>query len=683
MGIFDLLKQPPAEPVSFRSKPSMMEVIDGLDSKRPPLLADFLKQEHGDDPPGEELSKEEWDRILSLPVRTETVESDIDSFSYKEIDARAYDSGFRLRQKQIDSVQQYDTAGGLLAQVRVGGGKTAISVMIAVRALRAGAKRALILVPAQVFEQLIVMDLPFLRARLPIGVPFVPLKGARRMETVLRVKQPSVFVLPYSLLSRKDTRELLEAINPEIVVADEAHYLKNRNSARTKRFLAFMNKRKNCKFVAMSGTLTSKSLGDYHHLAVLALRDGVPMPKGATQASLWSGLLDAGSIATVEKARPLQPLRTWAQRFRGVSTPYTIDGFREAFRARLESAPGCVLTRSVDDLGTSLSFETVNVELPQESPVRDFLLDLDNYWVSPAGDEIAHAIHLYKWRYELSAGFYYALEWPKPRNADHEAMIDRAKDHHLALQDYYRALRDFLKNTNIPNLDTPMLVGAGISRGDNRVPKLVRETWQAAKALEFPGMPERVQNPVRVDPYKVDAAAAWAETVEGGIIWAHHQEMVDWLCERIPRAVPARAGDLEIMKPELKTQLFVASMRAHGTGKNLQHHQNQLFVQWPRAANEAEQVLGRIHRPGQMADEITAHILMGIDFDHQLFCATLSDALYIQLTTGAEQKLLYGSYTKPPKIFDPRLLDKLGFQGDLKKMNKEKLEEKFGGEIKK
>lgn len=669
-----------------------MERIESLGARRNPLIIEALEAERVEDPTGSQLDPAEWKRILELPVRRPATEEDIDAVSEKSVDARAFDGGFRLRVKQIDSLQEFYSAGGLLGQVAAGAGKTLISVMLADRGIRQGAKRAIILVPPQVYEQLMRTDLPFLRARIPVGCQFVGLGKATRARRQMIIDSAGksnnvTYVLPYSLLSRVDTRALLDAINPGIVVADEAHYLKNRSSARTKRFLDFMKAHPDCKFAAMSGTLTSKSLADYHHLAVLALRDKAPVPKGATQGGIWASYLDANSIATAERAKDLQPLRSWAKRALNLDTPYTIDGFREAYRGRLESAPGCVLSRGIDDLETSLVIDAVDCELPPASPVHQYLRDLDTLWQAPTGDEISHAIHLYKWRYELTAGFYYALEWPTARDSEHQRLIDLAKEHHSYLQEYNRELRQYLSNTSVPNLDSPMLVGAAIARKDTKhLPSPLIGAWHSHKQREFEGMPHRVQRPVRLDDYKLRAAAAWAKDLakndkgeRGGIIWVHHHEMLDWLCAEIPGAVPARAGDLELLKHSNKDLVFVASMSAHGTGKNMQHFRHQIFVQWPRPANTAEQVLARLHRPGQEADEMVARILFGIDFDHQLFCATLSDSLYIQLTTHADLRLLSCGYARPPKIYDPRLLDRLGFQGNLRKLDGEKLREKFGG----
>lgn len=671
-----------------------MEQIELLGERRNPLLAAEAQEVFNLDPQGSDLDPKEWQRILSLPIRAPATELDIEAESRRFVDARAYDAGFRLRVKQIDALREFEVAGGLLGQIYAGGGKTLISVILADMGIRQyGAKRAIIIIPSQVYEQFMLTDLPFLRARILVGCQFVGLGGASKARRQLVIKNASkmrgiTYVIPYSLLSRTDTRELLDAIDPGIVVADEAHYLKNRERARTKRFLDFMKARPNCLFAAMSGTLTSKSLRDYHHLAVLALRDKVPMPKGATQGALWGAYLDSNSVATAERAKCMQPLRIWAKKHAGLDTPYTIDGFREAYRTRLESAPGCVLSRGVDDLETSLVMDAVDCDLPAESPVHGYLRDLDTLWQAPTGDELSHAIHLYKWRYELTAGFYYALEWPEPKNDAHKDLIDRAKEHHVYVQEYNRQLRDFLGHSSIPGLDTPMLVGSAIARRQHlkEIPGSLAAAWHEAKSREFQGMPERQQRPVRLDDYKVRAAVEWAKGLEknhkgerGGIVWVHHQEMLEWIASEIPGCMTARAGELEILKHEHKDRIVVASMPAHGVGKNLQHFRHQIFAQWPRPANIAEQVIARTHRPGQEADEMVAGILFGTEFDHQLICATLADSLYISLTTHAELRLLSCSWARRPKIYDPRLLDKLGFQGDLKKVDANRLKEKFGG----
>ena len=104
------------------------------------------------------------------------------------------------------------------------------------------------------------------------------------------------------------------------------------------------------------------------------------------------------------------------------------------------------------------------------------------------------------------------------------------------------------------------------------------------------------------------------------------------------------------------------------------------MIQWPRPAKTAEQLIGRLHRQGQKADEIEVRTCLTLDFDHMLFGACLNDALYIHQTTGTEQKMVYGSYIPMPKIFPPAVLIEAGAKG-VKQLTSEQLkilEDKFG-----
>ena len=108
-------------------------------------------------------------------------------------------------------------------------------------------------------------------------------------------------------------------------------------------------------------------------------------------------------------------------------------------------------------------------------------------------------------------------------------------------------------------------------------------------------------------------------------------------------------------------RLIIASISAHGTGKNLQHFQEQFFLQWPRPAKVCEQVLGRLHRTGQKADNLVVNTCFTQPFDHMLFAASLNDALYIQQTLGSQQKLLIADYDPTPEIFEGNILEERGF----------------------
>jgi hypothetical protein len=121
-------------------------------------------------------------------------------------------------------------------------------------------------------------------------------------------------------------------------------------------------------------------------------------------------------------------------------------------------------------------------------------------------------------------------------------------------------------------------------------------------------------------------------------------------------------------------------MGGHGTGKNLQHYDEQFFLQFPRQADTLEQVLGRTHRNGQQADEMLPVTCHTTDFDHQNLWACLIDSLYIHQTTGSRQKAIYASYDPMPRRFPTDFLRERGFTdvAQLDREAKARLAEKFG-----
>jgi hypothetical protein len=322
----------------------------------------------------------------------------------------------------------------------------------------------------------------------------------------------------------------------------------------------------------------------------------------------------------------------------------------------------------------------------------------EDEFLTPNGTNRAR-LHTYKWCYELSAGFYNELVWPDPETlaardglplSEAQSRLERAKEHHQASQEYARGLRDFLHDPP-KGLDTPMLVGAEIARGGPRVGMFLSDLWHHMKGLDFEGRPERDSRVVRVCDFKIRHAVKWAQSLkgEGGILWVHHQEMGRWVLEALENAgLPAlecaagQAGNTRICDPKNADKLCVTSMPAHGLGKNLQHFKNQLFVQWPRPAKDAEQIVGRTHRKGQNADELLVHTCHTLPWEHVLYAATLSDATYIQQTTGMRQKLIFGTHTPMPRIYSQEFLREKGFQP--KPLNPEQIkffEERFGVDI--
>ena len=242
---------------------------------------------------------------------------------------------------------------GLIAPLAVGAGKTLLSLLVA-PAL--GAQRPVLLVPP-------TMQIPLRREMERLAIHFKIPKN--------------IFILPYSQLSIPKSSHLLEEIKPDLIIADEAHMLKNPDSARVRRFLRLFRNFPNTRLVAMSGTFTSKSLKDYGHLCELALRDGSPLPIEEAELLAWSNVLDSGS-------QPQE--RDWSI-FAAFSDLRHIDDHtrrkdeaRVVFRERFNATPGVVATREAS-VACSLNFFERELHPPDE--VATALRDLHRTWTRP------------------------------------------------------------------------------------------------------------------------------------------------------------------------------------------------------------------------------------------------------------------------------------------------------------
>jgi hypothetical protein len=693
-------------------------------------------------------------RVVRLPIAASLSKTDFDAFCVQEILGSAYNKGFRFFPPQAEAVLAYDNVppgekGGVFAPIAVGFGKTLVIIMIANRALRKPhIKRALLLLPPNTYRQFMERDLQWARHRVDVSMAVVGLQvdAISRRRIAHDPHYKGLYVMPYSLLSTRDTSDLLEHIKPDLIIADEAHNLKNHSAARTRRIMRVIEKR-DPEVVALSGTMSAKSIMDFHHLIVACLREKAPVPIKPSLAKEWGVVLDAtgvGDQAPEALRAQVERLVVWAQKAQAqgfipathnteeYKKPILFDtsGMRRAFHLRLVTPVGVVATSDVD-IGVSLSFvndpaadapHPTGHTMPQDGPRVPILAPfyktlttaqrlsylmgcIEKEWLTPDGDEIDHAIHKFKWLNELTAGIYNRLFWPTPETivkrrkvsqAEAESLLARSREHHGASQDYHKALRTWLKESARAGLDTPYLVGTSMARHKGEeVGADLYAWWARAKSMEFDGMIERESEPVRVHGYKIRKALDWSrkvleETGKGGIVWVYHQAVGQWIFDVLKAAgVPtahAPAGDeankllLDVKSgSETAKKIVVASMTAHGTGKNLQAFSNQFFAQWPRPAHIAEQVIGRTHRNGQEEDEIVVATCHTTEFDKQNFAACLRDAYFLHTTQG-RQKLIYGRHDPIPEVYSDDLLREFGFR-DMKKLDgtqEEELKERFG-----
>lgn len=150
---------------------------------------------------------------------------------------------FEPHQWQSQAIAAFDALGGAAICAAAGSGKTWAGAECAKRG-----KRALFVVPAAIQGQ-----------------------TKRKLAEYGCVAG----VTTYSMLSRH--HNLLNELQPDVLVLDEAHKLKRVASAQWGKVVSrYISRNPSCRVVTLTGTVMHKSVVDYGHLLVWALRRGAP-----------------------------------------------------------------------------------------------------------------------------------------------------------------------------------------------------------------------------------------------------------------------------------------------------------------------------------------------------------------------------------------------------------------------
>jgi hypothetical protein len=629
--------------------------------------------------------REDIDRILALPVFAPPTEATI-----RKVSRRVLKPGAKslLFGPQVAAYLMFrKMKGSFVGPINVGWGKGWLNIILAQEALQMGFKRVLVFMPVPMFRTYFTREMPEkIRPVYEVWANIVSLygKSAHLRAAICQHQHSGVYFMPYSLLSQPDAEDLLEAMAPDNIILDEAQNVARPSSASSKRLMRYLNRGNlQCKLSLMSGTMTRTNLMDYHHLVRRSLGGFTPMPLQVSTAVEWSRHLSAGAdMEDVVLNHGLVRLMRWYRKTEeGQDCDNTLVGARRAFSYRFLSAPGVAGTGE-NEVDIPLEVYNLPTEHKPGLDLQRLLLQLEHEWLSPIGEELNFAMHVWRCFSELTAGFYYHLSWPTPEEAEARGIpaevLQNSIDHHQAKLDYGRELRKWFDDAHIRGVDSPMLVGHHLHLGnqDGVVPRHIHQLWLEAKALELPTNIERDRRPVYIDDYKIQGLLDWIRSLpdpeRGGLIWYRYRAVGPWLTEKLRvvglDVLHCPAGDEANMAIEAKAnkhKWIVASSRAHGTGKNLQYHFDRAFMyQWIRSARDAEQTIGRIHRNGQPSDNVRIITNQTLDFDHAMMAATLAEAAYIKQTIGGSQKLCLASFNPMPKEYP---LDWLASVGLLKK----------------
>jgi hypothetical protein len=336
-----------------------------------------------------------------------------------------------LRPVQARALYEATASRGLLAPIRVGGGKTLLSLLFFVVL---GSKRPLLLLPAKLVE----------KTKREMGL----LVKHWKIPTFLRIES-------YEKLSRVQHARLLDRYRPDVVFADEAHKLRHRKTAVTKRVGRYLADNPTVVFGCASGSITKRSIRDYEHLSRWSLKPlNNPLPNNHGEIEDWADCLDEHTRERVEPGY-LTILTNGNPDLRKV---------REAYRDRLTQTRGVVST--VDShVSCSLSVSGKFYHIKTE----DEFLRLRDMWETPNGEPLADGMSVWRHARELALGFYYRWLTPAP-----QSWLD-------ARRTWASTCRKLLAS-NHRRLDTELAVIQAIDEG--HYPRRRRGTYEVARYQE-------------------------------------------------------------------------------------------------------------------------------------------------------------------------------------------------------
>lgn len=536
-------------------------------------------------------------------------------------------TGKKVRAIQARAVCEYADTGTLVAEVGAGFGKALMSMLVArVAVQRFGKQRILLVVPAKLREQTIDVHADWAKHfSIP---PLIGAEAAWNGGAVIRL-------LSYESLSVVSKATFLEQWRPDVIICDEAHFLARMKSARTKRMFRYVRSARKAgediHFIPLSGTMRRKSLRECAHIYAAALQDMSPLPNDYPTLESWSFCLDEG-VDEFLRYDPGALLDLCEE-----DEKKDLQGWRKAVRRRLISTPGVIATsEAAVDIPLVLQVRRLQVPdavLQALAEVRQGLL--------PTGDEADSPIAIWQAARQLATGFSYRWVPAGP------------EDWLEARRNWNTFVREVLEHPpRGMTLDSPLQVWQAVDAGKfGHVPE--QAAWRAIRDTFKP-------NPVPhwVSDFMVKDAEGWAlET--GGIVWVNHTSALE---------KDGCQDDVEIGKGFTKIPFFgagderiatykgpcAASIRAHGTGRNLQQWSRALITCLPSSGSTLEQLLARHHRVGQEAD------LVHVEF--YAHTPEMVDALETAQRDAAYAEGLSG---QPQRVLSSNILDETGHRLDI------------------
>jgi hypothetical protein len=545
---------------------------------------------------------------------------------------------------------------GAIGHITAGRGKTGIDIMLPL--VVPDCRRAVLMIPPNLRRQFATdyliwsqhFRVPNLAGGPPPHTPGLPVLD----------------VIAYSELSAQGWATWLKTSGADILIGDEAQNLKDKNSARTDRFLRFYidveaeveagRATRVPYFFAHSGTLTEASCDEYGHLSALALREQSPLPIDTGTLGQWCEALDPGPGGS--------PRRAIGALAKLCSVGETA---RTGFRRRLVETLGVITTEDAE-LACRLRMHERPVEVPPV--IKNAIAWVKTGKQRPDGEMLEELSQIAAVCRQLAAGFFYIWRYPR---GESEELIDRWLTRRSAwareVRERLESRSDLLDSPGLLELAARRALGLETSPG----PSIETQTYQAW--LEVKDLVQPVTDTVWIDEFLARDAACWAAEAPG-VVWYGHDaygrrvsELANAPLYESGDAEPQRLNPTPVMlerraafvrmrdweggdvadnwlKCEDGSRSIVASIKAHGTGKNMQAWRRALVSNPP--VKGWEQLLARLHRQGQEAESVDVFVYRHTAEVREAFEKARENATFVFETTGRNERLLFAEYGFKP-----------------------------------
>lgn len=553
------------------------------------------------------------DRIVALPRRALTTdEGDVLSQHLRGPRAKPGQKLFAIQASALCDLHDHleDGGNGLLLPVGVGGGKSLICVLAGAVVPTRDVKRLVWMVPANLVAQASSI---VNKARLEWKITY------------------DIRIVSYETLSSPKNGDILDRLMPDVIACDEAHRLRGK-SVRTKRFKRHIVGRAEADdapiVLFLSGTLTKRSLRDFAWMSYYTHPNTCPVPKHYPTLEEWDAAIGVASWGFSE------PMSAGALKvFCDPKDPE--DTPRKAYRRRLTDTLGIVGTKE-SQCDSSLYIHTYGdktITVPTE--ITSALKTLRAKKETPFGETFEDGLTQARYARQMAMGYWTRWVWPNGR-PDILWLEARAA--------WFAELRALVEKGK-QGCDSPLLVTQAVAAG--KIPSGYYADWCVARQRWPKGPPVET---VWISDYAVEHAKAWARDTAGGIIWYAGIPFGNKLREAgievymagddqrlVARAESALERATKSGVPE--STVIACSIAAHGTGKNLQAWNRNLFASCPSSGAIWEQTVARTHRPGA-ADEVYVDVHLHTQEVRAAWEQALRDAQYLHEMQGAQKLIL-------------------------------------------